>query len=85
MVLSEHPTAGRRWRLERSPDHRPDIMPYWSIYCLYCQGYIADALLECVPAANRLNTAYRLLFRSRPGAALACPYCNRLVGFDDHG
>ena len=58
-------------------------MPYWSIFCLYCQGYIADALLECVPASKRLDPAYRLLFHARAGAALACPYCNGLFGFDD--
>jgi hypothetical protein len=39
-------------------------MPYWSIFCLYCQGYIADALLECVPVPKRANPAYRLLFRT---------------------
>jgi hypothetical protein len=58
-------------------------MPYWSIYCLYCSGYIADALLECLPAAKRSNPAYRLLFQAQAGAALACPYCNGLIGFDD--
>jgi hypothetical protein len=51
-------------------------MPYWSIYCLYCGGYIADALLECVPAAKQLLLAYHQLFLAQPGAALACPYCN---------
>src|SRR5262245_8383266 len=60
-------------------------MPYWSIFCLYCQGYIADALLECVPASKRSSPAYRLLFQARAGAALACPYCNALLGFDDSG
>src|SRR5437016_4780251 len=60
-------------------------MPYWSIYCLYCGGYIADALLECLPAANRTGPAYQLLFRAQPGAALACPYCNGLLGFSDTG
>jgi hypothetical protein len=60
-------------------------MPYWSIICLYCHGYIADALLECVPPAKRLAPAYRLLFQARAGAALACPYCNCLIGFDDAG
>jgi hypothetical protein len=58
-------------------------MPYWSIYCFYCGGYIADALLECVPAAQRSHPGYRLLFQAQPGAALACPYCNGLIGFDD--
>ena len=28
-------------------------MPYWSVFCLYCGGYIADALLECLPAGKR--------------------------------
>src|SRR5271168_2809297 len=60
-------------------------MPYWSLLCPYCQGYIADALLECVPASKRPSPAYRLLFQGRPGSALACPYCNRLIGFDDAG
>ena len=60
-------------------------MPCWSIYCLYCQGYIADTLLECVPAAKRSTAAYRLLFNTQPGTALACPYCNGLIGFDVAG
>ena len=60
-------------------------MPYWSIYCLYCHGYIADALLECLPASQRLVTSYRLLFQAKSGAAFACPYCNGLLGFDDSG
>ena len=60
-------------------------MPYWSIYCAFCGGYIADALLECVPAQRRTTEAYRLLFQARPGAAYACPYCNGLLGFDDLG
>lgn len=60
-------------------------MPYWSLFCLYCRGYIADALLECVPPARRSGPAYRLLFQSRPGTALACPYCNGLIGFDEAG
>jgi hypothetical protein len=60
-------------------------MPYWSIYCLYCQGYISDALLECIPAAQRAIAAFRSLFQAQPGAALACPYCNGLIGFDGFG
>jgi len=60
-------------------------MPYWSIYCMYCGGYIADALLECLPAHQRLNPAFRLLFQARPGAALACPYCETFLGFDNNG
>jgi len=58
-------------------------MPYWSIYCLYCGGYIADALLECLPKSVRGTASYRLLFLAKPGAALACPYCSGLLGFDD--
>lgn len=58
-------------------------MPYWAIFCLYCQGYISDALLECLPSAQKSHQAFRLLFERKPGAALACPYCNRLIGFDD--
>jgi hypothetical protein len=60
-------------------------MPYWSIYCLYCLGYISDALLECVPDSKRSSAAYRRLFYGQSGAALACPYCNGLIGFDDAG
>jgi len=60
-------------------------MPYWSVYCLYCQGYIIDALLECVPAGRHGEPGYKLLFQAKPGAALACPYCNGLIGFDDAG
>jgi hypothetical protein len=60
-------------------------MPYWSIYCLYCRGYIADALLECLPASKRLLASYRLLFQAKSGAAFACPYCGGLLGFDDSG
>ena len=60
-------------------------MPYWGIYCLWCQGSIVDALLECLPTAKRSEPGYRLLFHAQPGAALACPYCNRLIGFDGSG
>lgn len=60
-------------------------MPYWSVYCLYCRGYIADALLECVPAGRRSHPGYRLLFYARPGAALACPYWSGPIGFDAAG
>lgn len=60
-------------------------MPYWSIACLYCLGEIVDALLECLPAAKKSSEAYRLLFFRQPGAALACPYCNGLIGFDQEG
>jgi hypothetical protein len=58
-------------------------MPYWSIFCLYCHGYIADALLECLPAGKRAHPAFRLLFATQAGACLACPYCNRPFGFDN--
>ncbi len=60
-------------------------MPYWSIYCLFCNGYIADTLLECIPAGKRFSPVFRLLFNAKPGGALACPYCGGLVGFDDDG
>src|SRR5262249_61582954 len=60
-------------------------MPYWSIYCLHCRGYLADALLECLPAARQAHAAYKLLFHAKPGAALACPYCGGFIGFDDDG
>ena len=60
-------------------------MPYWNVVCLYCQGLIIDALLECVPAARQAVAAYRSLFLAQPGAAFACPYCNGLIGFDQNG
>jgi hypothetical protein len=60
-------------------------VPYWSVYCVWCGGYIADALLECVPARRQAEAGYRQLVQFRPGAALACPYCNGLIGFDDKG
>ena len=60
-------------------------MPYWGIYCLYCQGYILDALLECLPPQQKSHQAYRLLFNGLPGAALACPYCGGFIGFNDAG
>jgi hypothetical protein len=60
-------------------------MPYWSVVCVFCQGLILDALLECVPASRQQEPAFRQLFNARPGAALACPYCNGLLGFDDGG
>jgi len=60
-------------------------MPYWSLYCIYCSGYIVDALLECVPARMRAEPAFRHLFKTEPGAAFACPYCSGLLGFDDDG
>jgi hypothetical protein len=60
-------------------------MPYWSVYCLYCFGYISDALLECLPAAKRLESGFKLLFHRKPGACLACPYCGGLIGFNNAG
>lgn len=60
-------------------------MPYWSILCVHCLGEIVDALLECLPPEKRSLTAYQFLFFRHPGADLACPYCNGLVGFDDRG
>src|SRR4051812_36630942 len=66
--------------------YRPlTAMPYWSIVCIYCRGLIVDALLECVPASRQQEPAFKLLFRAQPGAALACPYCNGLIGFDAAG
>jgi hypothetical protein len=65
--------------------NRWTAMPCWGIYCLFCHGYILDALLECIPAAKRSHPAHGRLFNSQPGAALACPYCNGLIGFDDAG
>jgi hypothetical protein len=60
-------------------------MPYWSIHCVLCQGYIIDALLECVPAEKQSHPSFKLLFGMRPGAAMACPYCGGLIGFDKVG
>jgi len=60
-------------------------MPYWRIYCLFCHGYISDALLECIPSAKQAHPAFVLLFNAKPGAALACPYCKHLIGFNDAG
>jgi len=60
-------------------------MPYWSMYCIYCSGFIIDGLLECVPAAKRSEPAFRWLFKAESGAALACPYCDELIGFGFNG
>src|SRR5262245_20416535 len=60
-------------------------MPYWGIHCLLCRGFILDALLECVPAEQKRHAAYKMLFAGQPGAALAGPYCNGLIGFDKAG
>jgi hypothetical protein len=62
-----------------------DTMPYWSIFCLHCNGYLADALLECLPAGKQGHSGYKLLFQMKPGAALACPYCGGLIAFDADG
>lgn len=59
---------------------RGGSMPYWSIYCFHCRGYIIDALPECVPVSRRSSPAFPLLAKAHPGAALACPYCNALCG-----
>jgi hypothetical protein len=61
------------------------MMPYWGVLCLWCEGEIVDALLECVPREKRSSPAFRLLSLCKPGAALACPYCNRLIAFDEGG
>lgn len=60
-------------------------MPYWSIYCVFCSGYLQDALLECIPDEKRSEPAFRRLFKCEPGAAIACPYRGSLFGFDDDG
>lgn len=60
-------------------------MPYWSVFCFYGRGHIVDALLECIPGARRSEAGYQLLWHAKPGAALACPYCGSLLGFDDQG
>jgi hypothetical protein len=74
--------------LQSSPEgvtRPPTTMPYWSIVCIYCRGFIIDALLECLPANRQKEPAYKLLFRAHSGAAFACPYCNGLIGFDNSG
>ena len=49
-------------------------MPYWSIYCLYCHGYIADALLEMCPSHKANQPGFSPLdvqsTRSSPGVPL---------------
>jgi hypothetical protein len=40
---------------------------------------------KCLPANKKSSAAYRSLFLRQPGAALACPYCNGLIGFDGNG
>ncbi len=60
-------------------------MPYWSLFCCLCQGYIADALLECLPPEDFASPEGKLLRGMRPGAALACPYCRQAIGFDGQG
>jgi hypothetical protein len=65
-----------------APSDRAPV-PYWTIYYLWCSGYIADALLECIPVLSRAHRGYLLLVLARPGAALRCAYCNGLIGFDD--
>lgn len=60
-------------------------MPYWSQFCCLCQGYIADALLECLPPEDFNSTTGKLLRGMQPGAALACPYCHGAIGFDAQG
>jgi hypothetical protein len=32
----------------------------------------------------KLTSAYAILMELKPGAALPCPYCSRLIGFDDN-
>jgi hypothetical protein len=61
------------------------VMPYWSVFCIYCRGLILDALLECLPADRQKEPALQRLFNAQPGAALACPYCANIIGFVDAG
>jgi hypothetical protein len=58
-------------------------MPHLELLCLFCGGMIRDLLLECVPKAMQQSAAYALLMDLKPGAAFPCPYCSRLIGFDD--
>jgi hypothetical protein len=57
-------------------------MPYWSVFCVLCRGYIADALLECLPPAKFDGPEGKLLRADSSGVALACPYCGGLIGFN---
>jgi hypothetical protein len=58
-------------------------MPHLEAVCLYCGGVIRDLLLECVPRAVRASAAFALLMALKPGVSFPCPYCSRLLGFDD--
>jgi len=60
-------------------------LPPWFIACPRCGERIEDALLECIPVVRQRGPEYRLLFTCRPGAAIACPFCNGLIGFDAEG
>jgi hypothetical protein len=60
-------------------------MPYWSVLCLWYQGEIAtDYSSASLPKSGWGLRSVRCHFAS-PGAALACPFCNRLIAFDDDG
>src|SRR6266545_52249 len=61
------------------------MMPPWFISCHHCQGEIRDALLECLPLERQTSVEYTKLFNRMPGAAIACPYCNKLIGFGPQG
>jgi hypothetical protein len=58
-------------------------MPHLEILCLFCGGIIRDLLLECVPKSKKASAAFVILMELKPGAAFPCPYCSRLLGFDD--
>jgi len=45
---------------------------------------IRDLLLECVPKAKKATAAYATLMDLKPGVAFPCPYCGKLLGFDDN-
>src|SRR2546430_461192 len=55
--------------------------PYWGKMCVLCGGYISDSLLECLAPGSYSSADGKTLGMERPGVALACPYCNGLIGF----
>src|SRR5580704_18854844 len=80
-----HHTRTRRKEryLVRKCNRREQQMPHLEAVCLYCGGVIRDLLLECVPKPMRASAAFALLMALKPGVSFPCPYCSRLLGFDD--
>lgn len=67
----------------------PAVAPYFAQPCPACAGYISDSLLECLPTGKASRAADspegRRLRMAQAGVALACPYCNTPIGFDQSG